>query len=80
MSCKCFDLLCTKIKSNVGEGTFKSEAYLCELHTTLAPPNSTAESRMRSLAKGHLMSSGAFISGKVKLAITLRMLAGGGPI
>jgi hypothetical protein len=38
-----FDLLCSRIKGNVGEGTFKSEAYLHEqLDGTLAPPDSVS--------------------------------------
>jgi len=77
MSRECFDLLCTKIESNVGEGIFKSEAYLRKLQYTLAPPNSTTEMQMRNLVKGHMASTGGIISGEVKLAITLRMLAGG---
>ncbi len=77
MSRECFDLLCTKIKSNVGEGAFKSEEYLSELQFTLAPPNSMAESLMRRLAHGHSIYTGGIICGEVKLASTLRMLAGG---
>ncbi len=71
MSLECFNLLCTIIESNVDEGVFKSEAYLHELQSTLAPPNSHAESRMSNLAKGHLVNTGWIISGKVKLVITL---------
>ncbi len=77
MSRECFDMLCTKIKSNVGEGAFKSEQYLSELLPTLAPPNSVAKSRMRGIARGHYMYTGGIICGEVKLAITLCMLAGG---
>ncbi len=39
MSRECFDMLCTKIKSNIGEGAFKGEQYLSELLSTLAPRN-----------------------------------------
>jgi hypothetical protein len=76
MSCECFDMLCTKIKSNVGEKAFKREQYLSELLSTLAPPNSVAKSRMRGIAWGHYMYTGGIICGKVKLAITLHILAG----
>ena len=51
MSRECFDLLCTKIESNVGEGIFKSEAYIFELQYALAPSNSMAVMRMRNLVK-----------------------------
>jgi hypothetical protein len=77
MSGECFDMLCTNIKSNVGEGAFKSEQYLSELLSTLASPNSVAESQMRGIVQGHYMYTGGIICGEVKLAITLRMLAGG---
>jgi hypothetical protein len=77
MSHECFDMLCTKIKSNVGEGAFESEQYLSELLSTLAPPNSAAKSQMRRIARAHNIYTGGIICGKVKLAITLRMLAGG---
>ncbi len=55
----------------------QSKQHLSELQSTLAPPNSVAECRMRSLAWGHSMYTGGIICGEVKLAITLRMLAGG---
>ena len=48
-----------------------------DLQSKLAPPNSKTENQMRNLAKGHLVSTGGIISGKVKLAITLQMLARG---
>jgi hypothetical protein len=74
---ECFDLLCKKIRANVGEDKFKSEEYLEELTNSLAPPDSIATCRLRRLAKAHLNDTGGWISGEVKLAITLRMLAGG---
>ncbi len=79
MPWECFDLLCMRIQDNVGEGTFKSEAYLREKwdDTTLAPPDSVSMCWLRRLAKAHFVQYGGFISGEVKLAITLCMLAGG---
>ena len=56
---ECFDLLCTKFESNVGEGIFISEAYLRELQYALAPFNSTAEMRMRNLVRGHMATTGS---------------------
>ena len=77
MSCNCFDSLCTKIESNVGEGTFKSEAYLLELQYTHAPANSMAKKLMKNLVRGHAVTTGGIISGEMKLAVTLQMLARG---
>lgn len=74
---ECFDLLCKKIRANVGEDKFKSEEYLEDLTNSLAPPDSIATCRLRRLAKANLNDTGGWISGEVKLAITLRMLAGG---
>ena len=75
---ECFDSLCKKIVINVGEADFKSEAYLLELTSSHAPPpESVAESRMIRLAKAHSIYTGGIICGEVKVAITLRMLAGG---
>jgi hypothetical protein len=43
MTRECFDLLCTRIQDNVGEETFKSEAYLHEQQEdTLAPTDSVS--------------------------------------
>ena len=70
-------MLCTKIKINVGEGAFKSEEYLRELLTTLRPPNSVAEAQMRKIFQAHSVTTGGIICGEIKLAVTLRMLAGG---
>ncbi len=53
MSRECFDLLCTKIKINIGEVAFKSEEYLCESLSTLRPPNSVAEAQMRNKFEAH---------------------------
>ncbi len=62
----------------MGEGTFKSEAYLCEQRDdTLAPPDSVSMYHQRRLAKAHFVQYGEFISDEVKLGIRLRMLAGG---
>jgi hypothetical protein len=74
---ECFDLLCTRIKDNVGEGTFKSEAYLRDLLGDTAPPDLVSMCQLRRLAKATFIQYGGLICGEVKLAITLRMLAGG---
>ena len=78
MSRKCFEVLCQTIKANVGEEKFKSEEYLRDLQDPLSPFGTCRHMRrMRSLTQGHLKQTGGIISGEVKLAITLRMLAGG---
>lgn len=72
MSRECFDELSRKIVLNVGEDVFKSEEYLCELLEVDDRKCVTA-----SLARAHALSTGGFISGEIKLALTLRLLAGG---
>ena len=65
-----FRKLCVKIEGAVGPSKFKSEAYLDNLkkigHTT----------RESSMYNASLKTSGGWISGEVKLAMTLRILAG----
>ena len=66
----CFSRLCNKIESVVGRKEFKSEEYIEELkeqgHTT----------REGSMYQAHVKSNGDYIPGEVKVAITLRILAG----
>ena len=69
MSKEFFELLCDGIKSNVREREFKSEECLQHFrHTDLKSTN---------ILKAHEASTGGFISGEIKLALTLRLLAGG---
>ena len=67
----CFYLLCTRIERVVGQDAFKSDDYLENLellgHST--PRSSVYQATMRS--------SGHYISGEIKVALTLRYLAGG---
>ena len=67
---ECFDLLCEKIEANVGESEFKSEQYLSLLRRGY-------EGNVRNIMRAHETTTGGFISGEVKLALTLRLLAGG---
>jgi hypothetical protein len=73
MSKECFHLLAERIETNVGEETFKSESYLDDLMHSKSPKDIAVIKMM----KAHEGSTGGFISGEVKLALTLRILAGG---
>ena len=72
MSRNCFDLLCCAIISRVTEKKFKSESYLDSFLR-----DASIKDKISMMHKAHSHTSGGFISGEVKLAITLRMLAGG---
>ena len=69
MSKECFELLCEKIIENEGEDVFKSEDYLNEQLC-----NGGLES---NLMRAHRETTGGFICGEIKLALALRLLAGG---
>ena len=69
MNKDCFNKLCMTIKKHVGENEFKSEAFL----TNEANYNSKMSHVIRAMKK----ATGGFVCGEVKLAITLRILAGG---
>ena len=64
MSKKCFGSLVKIIEENVGPDEFKKESHLMESHKC-------------DTHTAHYSSTGPLISGEVKLALTLRMLAGG---
>ena len=68
----CFRSLCRKIEEAVGDSEFKSESYLRNLRTG-AVPNSVKQ----KFDKIHQKTTGGFISGEIKVAMTLRLLAGG---
>ena len=72
MSRDCFDLLCCAIISRVGEKQFKSESYLDSFLR-----DESIKNKSSMMHNAHMHTSGGFISGEVKLAIALRMLAGG---
>lgn len=67
MTRNAFDELCTKIIMMVGESTFKSETYI----------NNFLCGGDHNIYKAHEVTSGGFVSGKIKLGITLRLLTGG---
>ena len=66
----CFNLLCQKIEKAVGRDVFKSESYIKELRQQ---GYSTPKSRMYHCA---CTSIGDYIQGELKVALTLRFLAG----
>ena len=73
MERECFQFLCERIIANVGEDAFKSEEYLYDLkHGHIA-----VEDKHINILHAHEQSTGGFVSGEVKLALTLRLLAGG---
>lgn len=69
MDRECFDALCDTIKNAVGEKEFKSEAYLQELYHM-----KTKEGQMY---RCNILSTGGYICGEIKVAVALRILAGG---
>ena len=71
MELECFDELANKIETTVGEDNFKSEAYLDKMR------KDKTLSKKSSLDYCHRKSTGGFIPGELKLALTLRLLAGG---
>ena len=65
----CFKKLCLKIEETVGENRFKSEQFLKNLFYE--------QSREARTYKANMSTTGGYISGEIKVAIALRMLAGG---
>ena len=73
MSRECFECLCEKIKNNAGEQDFKSEIFLslCRSGDAGGCPRATP------FLRAHEVMTGGLISGEIKMALTLRILAGG---
>ena len=69
MSLECFDLLCNIIENNVGAKKFMSEDYIkYNLHQQ--------NSKEASCFKAHQQTSGGYVCGELKVATSLRLLAG----
>jgi|EP00979_Chaetoceros_neogracilis_P009196 hypothetical protein len=68
----CFKLLCERIEENIGRSAFKSESYIRDLRC-----GRIANKGKYKMDFAQRKSTGGFISGEVKLALTLRLLAGG---
>ena len=65
MTRECFSSLCHSIIGAIGESKFKSQHYI---DAFLSSTN---------IYNAHVLTTGGYISGEVKLAITIRLLAGG---
>ena len=74
MSRNCFAYLRAKIESDAGEQTVKSKMYLTNLKDSKSAKDQSKAHAHNNL---HKKPTGGFISREVKLAITLRILAGG---
>ena len=59
---------------NTGKRAFKSEAYIAAF---LEKPSDKFSERCNIMYAAQAATSGGYISGEIKLAITLRLLAGG---
>ena len=70
MSRECFAFLCKKIKTNVGEDEFMSEEYLRANSPGVSGESHGFFSKMH-MAASHKASTGGFISGEIKLVLTL---------
>ena len=64
----CFQLLCDKIIKAGGKEEFKSESYIDRRRSRNV--------RFNSILSAQEKTSGGFICGEVRLALTLRLLAG----
>lgn len=73
MSRGCFNYLCDCIHENVRESEFKSEGFLHDLKRSTDPK----DIRTINMMKVHEDSTCGFVSGEIKVALTLRILAGG---
>ena len=65
MSRDCFHHLCEQIEQNIGRPTFKSKQYLRELC-----PGTIEDNKQNKMNHAHVQSTGGFVSGEVKLALT----------
>lgn len=73
MSKECFKHLCDRIEINIGEREFKSEEFLDDFQYS----HDVSDKKSIRMLSAHEGSTGGFVSGEVKLALTLRLLAGG---
>ena len=76
MSRECFNSLCNVVIRNISEEKFKSEKYINAFYKQ----NYQSDDRAYIMYTAHMNTSGGYISGEVKLALTIRMLAGGNPL
>ena len=82
MTRQCFDELCSKIRCSIGERAFLSEKYIDAFMSDddISTCHFMSTCRLSRMYRAHCRTSGGFISGEMKLAITIRMLAGWSPL
>ena len=71
MDMNCFNSLCSKVESSVSVENFKSEEYLLLLK------NKSTHDKKHNMLTANESTTGGYISGEIKLGITIRVLAGG---
>ena len=71
MNNSCFNAVCSKIESNIGREKFKSEAYLSELEEAYT------DNKKFNMFTANKKTTGGYLSGEIRVAIALRVLAGG---
>ena len=77
---KCdFDALSQLIINDVGEEDFKPESYIKEHLMSMEDDLSGSDlsQKKRRMYYAHCFTTGGYINGETKLAITLRLMAGG---
>ena len=74
-----FDALCQVIITAVGEEDFKPESYIKEHLITTGEDHagSTQKRKKRRMYDANCYTTGGYINGETKLAITLRLMTGG---
>ena len=77
MEKECFKQLSEDIINAVGEDTFKSEAYIENVLNVMEEIEPADVAKKRRIYNAQKAASGGYVCGEVKLAITLRLLAGG---
>ncbi len=68
MSRDCFEELCHRIEDVVGSEEFKSEIFFHDL-------KATGQKNLKTMVHLHQLSSGLFVCGEIKVALSLRLLA-----
>ena len=71
MNNPCFNPVCSRIESNIGREKFKSEAYLSELEEAYT------DNKKFNMFTANKKTTGGYLSGEIRVAIALRVLAGG---
>ena len=74
MTKDCFHVLARRIEDAVGSSEFKSDSYL---RSGVNDKGIKSNNRIKIIHEANKKATGGFISGEVKLAITLRILSGG---